>query len=464
MSRRAVRFRLIPALLGSACLAGGLWLAGGFGTGAGAEEAGGTVLRLGLRAGLEASDNPDFLAGGSPAAAGLDGRLSLGLSSRTRTQSFRLDLEAPFRTLGPGGGRLDSPSLRFSWQREAARSRLSLDARYRRDPLRSAVFDETLLDEEFLDETDISAAAGTRITYGANARLETGIDTPLGLELGVRLRGRDFEGPVDPGVVPTRSLETSAALRLRLSPVTDATLRLSREEFRAEDALATRRSTDALSLGISNRLASGLVVDAALGQSRIVERTNLPALTTRSGATARLGVSRPLRDGSVALAFDLGRDIAGERSTLRLTRVLDLPRGGLSASLGVTRDTTGTLRPVGRLALSHELPRGQIGASLEQRVATTDQGNEVRATRLGVDWRQTLSPTENLAVAANYLRQDGASRRSAGELRVSYNRALTPDWTLSAGYSHRVRDVPGSPEARANTVFLTLGRDFSIRP
>ena len=47
---------------------------------------------------------------------------------------------------------------------------------------------------------------------------------------------------------------------------------------------------------------------------------------------------------------------------------------------------------------------------------------------------------------------------------ASYRRALTRDWTLATGYTHRLNREEGAGTARSNTLFVTLQRDFAWRP
>ena len=63
----------------------------------------------------------------------------------------------------------------------------------------------------------------------------------------------------------------------------------------------------------------------------------------------------------------------------------------------------------------------------------------------------------------SYARIDtSANEREQADLQLSWQRQLNADWSLSAGYRHRLsRDT--STDARSNAVFVTVGRDFSVR-
>ena len=47
---------------------------------------------------------------------------------------------------------------------------------------------------------------------------------------------------------------------------------------------------------------------------------------------------------------------------------------------------------------------------------------------------------------------------------AQYTHALTDDWDLTGGYTHRFRDQENSGSGTAHEIFVSLGRDISWRP
>lgn len=438
-----------------------------------AAQEGGSQLTFGLRTSLVANDNPDLRISGGRSALSLDNALSLDYQTRTRTGLFRFGLDGILRA---GGGRdqdsgFTEPGARLHYERETVDSRIEAGARWRRLPVSRGVFLDDFFPDpgfpEVPDETDLISDRGDRTIESAYIRGEFRRDAPLGFELDARHDGRRYSGTTDPGLFDTRRQSVGAGVRLRFSPVTEGRFRLRQEDYHEDNAAEFERRTRTASFGVSHQLDEATALDVTLGYQDIHTRDITGTLIERDGLMGSLGARRALPDGYAGANLDVVQTEHGARSTVSATRSYDLPRGNLTATLGATRTAFGKTVPVGGIDYRHDTLDGSFFASLHRRVLTSSQDNEIESTRLSLGYRHVLDPVSSIDLRGDYIRQDdtgsGRSRDYDNAMfRASYNRALTRDWSVSTGYEHRYRSE-NAGTARSNAVFVTLGRDFTVR-
>lgn len=148
---------------------------------------------------------------------------------------------------------------------------------------------------------------------------------------------------------------------------------------------------------------------------------------------------------------------------------MPLPRGAIDFSLGVTSDVSGTIRPVGSLDFTHEMPRSTLSIALEREVATSALSNELRITRASLGYNYEINSMSDLELSADYVELSQAGGPAVDEttranLSATYHRDLTRDWRLSSGYQYQIREETGVGSATSNRLFLTLQREFVMRP
>ena len=144
-------------------------------------------------------------------------------------------------------------------------------------------------------------------------------------------------------------------------------------------------------------------------------------------------------------------------------------RRARQGSAGAASDVDDTFLPVGSLTLTHEMKRSTLTASLERQVATSSRSEELRTTRASLEYRYAINGISDLGFSANVAELDQAggpavNDTTRADLRATYSREITPDWRLSSGYEFRWRDEENVGSATSNRVFLTLEREFVLRP
>jgi hypothetical protein len=467
------------SVLGTGCLAG-LWL--GVALPAPAQqgegpEAGGPVLTFGVSVTASATDNYNLDPDREEDATLLDTRLSVGYLHTRPNDVLRLDASGLLHADTPPGvdNSFDDRFLSLGYDRQGADAALSFGTSYRlvsvdsRDP-----FDvDRDPEEDPIDETDLIRDRGDEETIEARFTLETGLTAPLGLTLTGRYRDRSFTDTTDPELFDSETLSLLATTRLTLDPVTEARLVLSVEEYSADDAPQTDRQTSRATLGLSRALSGTDTIDLALGVSRIETDETIGGGPRRSdtetGGIGSLAFSRELTRGTIGTSFEIDESENGQTATWLVSRDLPLPRGALALSVGATRDVADDIQPAGRLRLTHEMPRSTLIAALSQDVRTSDRSNELRTTRASLDYIHEINALSQIGLSANFAeisRSGGPALNdtSRTDLRATYSHRITRDWLLSSGYEYRIRDEDTVGTATSNRIFLTLERDFTIRP
>src|SRR5690606_8256216 len=136
----------------------------------------------------------------------------------------------------------------------------------------------------------------------------------------------------------------------RLSPVAEGRVTAALEEYRAEDAPGTERTTRSLSLGLSYQVAPDTTLDAEIGSEELEERLAAPpGTTTDRGALGTLALTRRLPNGTRGRTLERSFSPAGGRTALGASRAQDLPAGSLAVSLGAPRGERGDTEAVASL-------------------------------------------------------------------------------------------------------------------
>ena len=451
----------------SLALASSLFIVGGFAPAVAQEDApGGTTLTFGINSKLSVSDNYTLAVVAPGTSTILDTTLSFGYLSQTAISRFAFDIDGVLRVADlPGAGssngtRFDDINAALSYTHEGANSRFSATANYNR------------IDLDFLNpfaltdisDVDLINSGGTRNNRNARVIFETGIDDPLGFGFELGHDNFSYSNTTDPGLFDTTTNDFALTSRLRLSAVAEGRVRLSQENYTAGGLIPTDRTTRALSFGVAYELSGVTTLDTSVG----VEKIDTVGFGTQRGKFGTISLTRAMANGTAGLVLDRSFGIEGGRTTLTAARDLALPSGTLAFSLGVTRGEQSGNQLIGSIDYSQTLPRGTLTASLDRSVDSSTSGNDILTTNAALGYSIALSSVSDLSLDFDYaeIKNDGSgttSNTNRKSLRAEYTHALTQDWDLSAGYEHQRLVTQGTGTASSNTIFLTLGRAFSIR-
>lgn len=440
-----------------------------------AQDEGGLKLSFGISSTLRSDSNYALATPSNGRGTVFDTNLSFGLESVTRTSSLSFRAATTARTArlpAPAGNTsgFEEPTLQLAYTRQGARSRLSFSARYNQadldflDPLRDPIL---IADPTLPGGLALVTETGQRTNLQYSLGFETGIDSPVGFSLQASRRELDYTNTVSPNLFDTETDSLSASLRLDLTPASRLTLTGSATDYEAANTVNTRRENRSLGLGYSAQLDEATELSARIGWSEVrVEETG--GTTLREGMTFGFGASRALAVGSLGVSYDRSLDSNGARDTINLRHTRETQTLDIGLGLGLTRGTTGTTSVIADVSLEKALPRGAFTFGLSRSVATNNNLADVLYTRANASYTHEIDTLSSVSLGATYARtEDGGAGNTAtssrSALSVTYNRALTEDWRMSAGYEHRrLQNTTG--DTSGNAIFVTLGRSFEFRP
>ncbi len=439
-------------------------------------EDGGPVLTFGISSTLSATDNYNLDPNNSESAELFDNKLSFGYLNQRANDVFRLDLSGLLRANEPPGDSrtFDDQRVRLGYDREGVNSTLSFGADYSLASVNSLdPFDrDRFFEDDPLDENDLIEDQGDREQISSRFSFEAGLNNPVGFILDGRYREQTYTDTTDPDLFDTELFSITGTTRFTLSPVTEARVVLRYDDYTADDVEQTDRQTTSYSLGLTQALSPIDTLDVSLGYQQIETEETILGIRdsdTQTGLIGSIDLTRELTRGTIGTSFDLRESVNGQTATWLVNRAMPLPRGAIEISLGATSDVDDTVRPVGSLDFTHEMKRSTLTASLERQVRTSSRSNELRTTSASLGYNYEINSLSDISFSANYaeLKQAGGpavNDTTRTDLRATYSRALTPDWRLSSGYEYRIRDETGVGDATSNRVFLTLEREFTVRP
>ncbi len=395
----------------------------------------GRLATLGMTFGLDASDNPRLVEDGESRLDAV-ARFRLGIVDATPTQRFTAGSGFGLRAASSGtdeGLEFIDPNLELGYVRQGRNAGLTLGASVRRSEVSGLspldlILGEVILPEDLQDLLDRRTTTdATRTSFSANATLETRRDAPFGVTYRLGVSGVRYDD--DSGTFDDETRVTAGVgLRFDLTETTTATADFGYSLYDDDDD--SDRNGTSLNLAISQRRAA-------------------------SSIGGRLGFTD---------------DGAGLRTTAALTGELRRPDGSIGGEIGATRDGSGDLALVGAARASYALPNGNLDFNLSRRVTqveddATGEEDDIVLTTLAAGYSQQVTRDWRAGVNTSYVLTeglDGAGTDSFGQIGLNVSRALTEDWDLTAGVTHRFETDDDGPDASANTVSLSLSRSVRL--
>ena len=435
----------------------------------------GTGLRgnFSFATGLEFSDNkrldPESL--GDTTTWFTD--LGFGVLSETRTERLTFSIDGRFeQSFGDGATdeddfRLSGSSANFGYNRVGANSRLRLFADYSFREIEDD-FLGFFVDGEF-DPQALLIDGGEVDRRRIGGTVETGIEGPFGLEVNFTARDRNYRENSDPDLTDQTRVNLDGIARFRTRP--NLTFRalagLERQEDTSDlSTLVEESEVDFIGFGLETETAGGLSIvgDVLVDDSETIVNGSTSNREDGVGFDISLLQDRP--NGTIGANFTSRIDGAGRRITASVSRAVEFPTGGLSFSLGLVDQEDGDTGFTTGLGYLRETTLGRVTANLTQS-PSTDIDEAFLNTSFDVGLARELSPVSEIGATFRYGRSRGISgtdddidtRTTFG---ITYQRDLTEDWGLTAGYEYTRTDDEGSPSADRNTLFFNIGRDFDF--
>jgi hypothetical protein len=391
------------------------------------QEGGGVLLTFGIDQRFSWEDNPELEIPSTGDRFRSDTRLSFGGVSETSRDRLSFNLAGTLRGEDAGDGfdfGLDSPSAELAYTRLGYSSSFTI----------SGFLRETDLDEgrALIEGEDGSLPVlifedGTARSKGAQLDYTWGEGMPLGGSLRTGLTDTTYSDTTDPDLMDNRTITAGAGLRFALNEVTDATLDLDHRRYDEDDDPAGAED--------STTLSAGLV--------------------------------RSLPRGNLRGELSTTQDEDGTRNGLSFGRTFELPRGSLSFDLGLTDVAGSGTYPTGALDWRQELARGAFSAQFSSAVIDDTDNEETLVTALSLALTQELTTRVGLNLGASWVRReelDTSLVTDNASINASLSYALTEDWAMNFGATHKVEDEDDFGRADSSSVFLSVGRTFDWRP
>ena len=452
--------------IGLRCYAGvsAVRCAAGASTYAHVAEPAGMIARLDITQRLQFSSNPDLAANG---ASDTFGRTILGFSleSVTREQRFTLTAGSNIDEGRSGKPNIDvtNSNLSLAYARETRNARFSADFSYRQSDISSSFS----VEEFGQDGNVLIQDRGKRKNFAYGLGIAVGQEAPIGASIRWSHRELKYSGTTNPRLLNSQTDDFSGQIDFRIDPRITASLTGRKIYFDVTGAGVDRETT-----GIGAQL--NLVVTPISTVNMSLSYDKIERSGTQTGANSGLsggsGWSREMPNGTLGLSYrsDVASNQDGRRSVLTLSRSLDLPRGALSAQVGLTGAGSLGTNPLVSLSYNHEFPTAALGISVSQSLTTDNNNNEEINTTLRANYNREINDMSSFGLSgsvfdSNELSATGNDAQRI-DLSVTYRHDLPRDFGLVGGITHSRSSEDGRSDRSSNTVFVGLQRSFDWTP
>ena len=292
--------------------------------------------------------------------------LGFGLESITAADALSLDAGVSYRfTIAtssdtpPREGFFD-PFVNLAYGRSTSTASLSFDASYSESDTGNLDF---VLDPDSQDlVVDEGTVARTTLGFG----LETGIGGPFGIVVDAGYSRRVYFDTLDPDLTDDETLTFFGLARFAVTPTTDANLIARYIQDRDFDGDGVDRKTTGFGSALNLEVTQVDTLNLFVSQDRI-ERSG-DETGTDEGLSGGIGWLRARPNGTVGLDYssDVASNVDGRRSSLSVSRTMDLPRGALSLTLGATGTDTVGRDPLVQADYRHALSSSVLTFGLSQ--------------------------------------------------------------------------------------------------
>ncbi|WP_166486307.1 outer membrane beta-barrel protein [Jannaschia sp. CCS1] len=395
--------------------------------------------------------------------------LGFTLQSITRAQSFSLSADGRLQFDEDGGG-IENPGLAADYTRANETTALSLGVSYSLDEVDGEM---DILDPLTQSVINFIDDDGTLETVTATAGLQTGLDARFGTDTQFSYSSRRYSGTSDPDLTDSDILQASMALRFDVSPA--ISLEVTANHVRREESGGTNESRETSRAGIGAEILLDPLWTATVDlqysdiSTEVDDGFGGRLISGQTGTGFTLTVNREFRTGT--LGVSVSRQIAanGAEDSVRVSRTMELANDGvLSWSLGLVSFSNGDTSPIASFAYAVPTRRGNFAVNLQQMTALNEGDQSVISTVAGLSYNLSTTEISRWSLTGDLTRVDVVGSDTEDQQRlevgVSYSHALTRDWDLSAGVSHRVNYAGGDQDSSASTLSIALGRSFSLRP
>lgn len=439
---------------------GGAVLAFALANAAPAQDAGDSARRftLDVSQGLEWSNNPDLAVIGESELLSRTS-LTFGLERRTSIDRLALSLGGDFILSDEGDSGFENPAFRLDLGRDVGHSRIGLDVEIRETQLDSGdfIFDEDTGSVDFITDDNATRRSSRIGLSGA-----FGVEAPFGGSYRLSREEIRYSDTTDTALVDADRTVFDGRLDFRLDPRIVLGLIASHTEVDEIGPGAIDTTSSRLGTSLDMEITQRLTGRFALGWQRVEERGLID--TTEDGAFLNAGLTWAMPNGSVGMDADSVIDVNGRRNTVQVRRSMELPRGALSYSVGLSQASGLDANPIFGLAWRQDLPRAVFSVALTQTPATTRENVEAIYSALTLGYVQQLTTRSSFDTSLSVRDSDeltvGGIDSRRFDLDMTYRHELAQDWNMVGRVSVARIEEDGVADRSSNTVFIGLEKRF----
>lgn len=401
-----------------------------------AQEQGGLTTIFSASQSIEATRNPSLTPGNSETRTLATTDLSYVLNSRTRSSELELSVSGQLRyatddnSATSYGSTFGGETVGLSYSTQAPRARIDASVLYTRDDLDFISASNLINADDGTVATDFTDVTGTGIrenlTYQFNFQYDQ--NGPFGWGAQVSGSRLDYSDTSSSDLVNNATLNTELNAQFKITPT--LTITALAGYLQRDTEASSRTTTRSFELGATAVRSDNLEVRGLLSF------TNPDTGNTRTTVSAGL-TTRPSEQTS--LSFDLGATFADDFGT-RVTGRLNYE----------VRPTT----------------TSRVSVQLNTNVTDSINNDVVLNTVALVGAEFELTSLTSLSASATYAKETElltGQEQFEFARSVQLNRQLTKDWRLSVGGSQITRMETGLDNASTDSIFLSIGRDWTAR-
>jgi len=404
----------------------------------------------------------------------LDLRLGLTFNSKTQLQQLMISGSGLLRYGVQGDaperqGVFQQPRLLLEYDRDTGNSNLSVTASYILSDVNSPYA------QNLTDNTGGSSVppTGNVTDSAAGVRLETGVNDTVGFIFSLDATDRAYSDTSNPGTYDTATKSAGFTTRFTPSEVTQVSLNFGYDNEVNSDTANTERNDGEVSLQLDQQLNPTLTLQAVLGYSNNETNQTIdgaPVSEISDGGFGQAGLTLDMPNGTASINYAADRDSAGIRNVLSIGRDLELPGGAtFAADIGVSERIGYDPQLVGSINYEAVLPRSSFLATLDRYVELDTNNADVAYTRFGVAYTHDITAISDFGLSVDVTASGEtdfgtASLEERQTLRATYGHDISQDWRLLAGYQYRHLYYEDDGDAWSNSIFVTFGRNFVLRP
>lgn len=429
-------------------------------------QSGSTVPKLTARINttVEANDNYNLQSTSLGNALIWTTTMGLGYATSTVVDSLTADIAGSVRVsdLPVKGGEVtfDNPVFNLHYNRGVNDDFIGFNFYYNRADLN---YFQPLIGVNPDGSFDTVSSSGTRETLRSSFSLLLNQNGPISFDLVADTWQLNYYD-ADPTLTDQSRSNVDAMLGFRLNPLFVATLGAGYRYKVNGNSIHTNITTTRADAGFNADLNQLTTAQFRLGYATVDTENDL-GTSTRSSIVGDLSLQSQLKNGNIRGAVFSRIDENGPRLDVTVGRLYQWQYGSLDGTIGGSTSDSTDWRMIGNVAYTYQLQSSRITANFAQLTTVDSQSQNVINTNFTLGYTQKVTNVSSVGIAflAGLIRYQNSTRDPTERTAVtlSYDRALTPDWTMNFGYRHRFLNSNTTDNANSNAVFMGLNRSFA---